>query len=293
MGMNLQDFLHSSPFYEFTGLLVLASIVGVIAQLLRQPMIVSFIAVGIISGPSALGVVKSKDNIEVLAELGISLLLFLVGLKLDYKLIKNLGLVSLATGLGQVFFTSAIGYGLSLALGFDHITSIYIGVALTFSSTIIIIKLLSDKKEINSLHGKIAVGFLIVQDLVVVLAMMVLSTLSLKQDMETPDGITLLLKGLGLTLALGAIFWAFTRYAATPIMRKVTRSPELIIIFSIGWASLMASVGDHFGFGKELGGAISGNVPGLHPFPGGDRDSSLLVAGFPATLFLYHAGYES
>jgi predicted Kef-type K+ transport protein len=97
-------------------------------------------------------------------------LLFLVGVKLDLKLIRTLGPVALTTGLGQVIFTSVLGFVICLGLGLDLVTSLYVAVALTFSSTIIIVKLLSDKKEIDSLHGQIALGFLIVQDLVVVLA---------------------------------------------------------------------------------------------------------------------------
>src|SRR5690606_5372373 len=127
-------------------------------------MIVSFIAVGVLAGPSSFDLVQSQENIELLAELGVAVLLFLVGLKLDLKLIRTLGVVSLATGLGQVVFTSVIVFFIALTLGLNYITSIYVAVALTFSSTIIIVKLLSDKKEVDSLHGRIAIGFLIVQD---------------------------------------------------------------------------------------------------------------------------------
>lgn len=221
-------------------------------------MIVSFIAVGVLSGPSALGIVNSHENIELLAELGIALLLFLVGLKLDFKLIKALGAVSLATGLGQVVFTSTLGFGLGVALGFDMVTSAYIGVALTFSSTIIIIKLLSDKKEVNSLHGKIAVGFLIVQDLVVVLAMMTLSAVGVKANITEGEGLARLFRAAGYGVGLVALLWIFMKYIADPLMRRVTRSTELIIVFAISWASLLAAIGDNLGFGKELGGLLAG-----------------------------------
>jgi Kef-type K+ transport system membrane component KefB len=157
----------------------MAAVIGLFGILLRQPLIVSFIAVGLIAGPSALDVVRSDEQIDLLSELGIAVLLFLVGIKLDVKLIRSLGAVSLLTGLGQVAFTSIFGYLIGLALGLGHVTSLYVAVALTFSSTIIIVKLLSDKREIDSLHGQIALGFLIVQDLVVVLAMIVLSAIGI------------------------------------------------------------------------------------------------------------------
>ncbi|HCZ48585.1 MAG TPA: sodium:proton exchanger, partial [Gammaproteobacteria bacterium] len=157
-----------STFGEIAVLLVLAAGIGLLGTALRQPLIVSFIAVGLIAGPSGLDVVRSNDQIAVLAELGIAVLLFLVGIKLDVKLIRSLGAVALFTGLGQVLFTAFFGYLIGLALGLGHLNSLYVAVALTFSSTIIVVKLLSDKREIDALHGQIALGFLIVQDLVVV-----------------------------------------------------------------------------------------------------------------------------
>ncbi|MEQ9568358.1 MAG: cation:proton antiporter, partial [Pseudomonadales bacterium] len=160
------ELITQSSFAEIAVLLVLAATVGFLGMLLRQPLIVSFLAVGLISGPSLLDLVHSEEQIELLSELGIAILLFLVGIKLDVKLIRSIGGVSILTGLGQVAFTSLVGYFIGLAIGLDHITSLYVAIALTFSSTIIIVKLLSDKREIDSLHGQIALGFLIVQDLV-------------------------------------------------------------------------------------------------------------------------------
>ena len=153
------DVIVQSPFAEIAALLVMAAVIGFFGIILRQPLIVSFIAVGLIAGPSALDVVQSDEKISLLSELGIAVLLFLVGIKLDVKLIRSLGAVSLLTGLGQVAFTSIFGYLIGLALGLGHVTSLYVAVALTFSSTIIIVKLLSDKREIDSLHGQIALGF--------------------------------------------------------------------------------------------------------------------------------------
>ncbi len=261
------SFVHTSPFYELTALLVLAAAVGLIGLLLRQPMIVSFIAVGVLAGPSALDIVRLNENIGLLAELGVAVLLFLVGLKLDLKLVKTLGAVSLATGLGQVFFTSAIGFIIGMALGLDFTTSLYIAVALTFSSTIIIVKLLSDKKEVDSLHGRIAIGFLIVQDLVVVLAMMVLSAFGI--DAQAGDESSVWMQ-MGSVFLYGAIMLAFVglfiRYIATALVSRIAHSPELLIVFAIGWAALLAAFGSEFGFSKELGGLLAGVSLASTPF---------------------------
>jgi len=206
------EWITTSVFNEIALLLALAAAVGFVGLMLRQPLIVSLIAVGIIAGPSALGIAHSTEAIELLAELGIALLLFLVGVKLDVKLVRTLGPVSLATGLGQVAFTSVFGFLICMALGLDTITSIYIAVALTFSSTIIIVKLLSDKREIDSLHGRIALGFLIVQDIVVVLAMIVLSAVGVgaQADASTLD----VLKVLGAGALMLGIVLVFVKFVA-------------------------------------------------------------------------------
>ncbi|MCL4209931.1 MAG: cation:proton antiporter, partial [Phycisphaerales bacterium] len=133
-----------TPFGEIAAILLIAAVVGVIGALMRQPLIVAFIAVGILVGPSALHLVRHAEELELLASIGIAVLLFLVGLRLDVSVIRTMGPVSLATGLGQVGFTSIIGFFLCLLLGMSVAASVYVAVALTFSSTIIIVKLLSD-----------------------------------------------------------------------------------------------------------------------------------------------------
>lgn len=246
-----------SVFYEVAALLVLAAAVGLVGVLLRQPLIVSFIAVGIIAGPSLLDIARSDAQIDLLAELGIAVLLFLVGLKLDVKLVRTLGLVALTTGLGQVAFTSIIGFALGLALGLDVVTSLYVAVALTFSSTIIIVKLLSDKREIDSLHGRVALGFLIVQDLVVVLAMLVMSGIGAGAKSEGSALVDIaLVFGYGALMLLAVAL--FIRFVADRLVERLARAPELLMCFAIGWAALMAATGDYLGFSKELGGLLAG-----------------------------------
>jgi Kef-type K+ transport system membrane component KefB len=246
-----------SAFGEVAALLVMAAVIGLIGIVLRQPLIVSFIAVGLIAGPSAFDLVRSDAQISLLSQLGIAVLLFLVGIKLDVKLIRSLGSVALLTGLGQVAFTSIFGYVIGLALGLGHITSLYVAVALTFSSTIIIVKLLSDKREIDSLHGQIALGFLIVQDLVVVLAMIVLSAIGIGAATEGHGGGTVL-SVLGSGIAMVALVVVFVRYIANPLTDRLARSPELLVIFAIAQAAMFAAIGDLVGLGKEVGGLLAG-----------------------------------
>ncbi|MGF1649188.1 MAG: cation:proton antiporter [Hyphomicrobiaceae bacterium] len=260
----VHDVLQPSLFAEVATLLVLAAAVGFVGQLLRQPLIVSFIAVGILAGPALLGVTKSSDSIALLSELGIALLLFLVGLKLDLKLIRSLGPVALSTGLGQVVFTAAIGFLICVALGYSVVVSLYVAVALTFSSTIIIVKLLSDKREVDALHGQIALGFLIVQDIVVVVAMIVLSAIGVGVQAEASWQDVVGVFGAGALMVAAVVL--FVRYAATPLTQALARTPELLLLFSVALAGAFAAFGEHVGLGKELGGLLAGVALASTPY---------------------------
>jgi len=252
----LANLIASSVFYEVAALLVLGAAAGLVALLLRQPLIVGLIGAGIVAGPAVLGVARSDEHIQLLSELGIAVLLFLVGLKLDIGLVRSLGPVAVATGLGQVAFTAVIGFGLCLALGLDPLTSVYVAIALTFSSTIIIVKLLSDKREIDSLHGRIALGFLIVQDIFVVLSMVVVSAMAAGTgEASALAGLVRVVAGGGAMLLLVALV---IRFVAEPLTARLAQAPELLAGFAIGWAALLAATADYVGLGKELGGLLAG-----------------------------------
>jgi len=242
-----------STFSEIAALLALAAGVGAVALQLRQPLIVAFIFVGLLAGPSGLGWVQAHDEIDLLAQLGVAVLLFVVGLKLDLKLVRHLGPVALATGLGQLLFTSVFGFLLALALDMDGVKALYVAVALTFSSTIIIVKLLSDKRELDSLHGRIAVGFLIVQDIAVVIAMMVVGSWSTGGAPWT----TAVLIAAKLAAAL-AVIGVLMRYVLPPLTARIARSQELLLLFGIAWGVLLAAAGEWFGFSREVGAFLAG-----------------------------------
>ncbi len=245
------------PVFSQVGLiLALAAAGGIIARLLRQPLIVAFIAVGILVGPSGFGLVEHSDAVELFARLGIALLLFVVGLKLDLHVIRTVGPVALASGIGQVVFTSVVGYLIALLLGFEHIPAIYIAVALTFSSTIIIVKLLSDKREVDSLHGRIAVGFLIVQDIVVVLVMIGLTAFGQSDESSNLgwEALMVLAKGILMLVSVALLM----RYVLPGLLYHLARTPELLMLFAIAWAVIGASGGEWLGFSKEVGAFLAG-----------------------------------
>ncbi len=249
-------FFFNDIFSEIAALLFLAALFGAIGLRLKQPLIVSFIALGIFVGPSGLELVSANDQIDLLAKLGIALLLFVVGLKLDMHIIRTMGPVALATGLGQVFFTSVFGYLIALTLGMSRVGAVYVAVALTFSSTIIIVKLLSDKREVDALHGRIALGFLIVQDIVVVLVMIGLTAFGQGGDFESlqNEALKVLINGSGLLFSIMVLM----RYILPYVLRLLAKSQELLLLFAIAWAVLLATIGVMLGFSKEVGAFLAG-----------------------------------
>ena len=247
-----------TPFAEFALLLLISALAGAIFVRLRQPVLIAYIVVGIAVGPAGLGLVAAHDQIDLLAQIGVAVLLFVVGLKLDLQHIRHIGPVALATGLGQLAFTIAIGFLILLALDRTLMEALYVAVALTFSSTIIVVKLLSDKRELDSLHGRIAVGFLIVQDLAVVIAMMAMSALRGGGDGADP-GLWQVLVSLAWRLAAAAaLMYLLMRWVLPRVLAAMARSQELLLVFAIAWGVALAALGDWAGFSKEAGAFLAG-----------------------------------
>ena len=247
-------------FSELAALLLICALAGALFVRLRQPVLIAYIVVGIAVGPAVFGLVSAHDQIDLLAQVGVAVLLFAVGLKLDLHHIRHIGPVALATGLGQLAFTIVIGFGLVLALGKAPMEALYVAVALTFSSTIIIVKLLSDKRELDSLHGRIAVGFLIVQDLAVVIAMMAMSALRGSDGSGPEDtGLMAVLLSLGWRLTLAAVaMYVLMRWVLPALVTAMARSQELLLVFAIAWGVVLAAVGEWAGFSKEAGAFLAG-----------------------------------
>lgn len=244
-------------FLEIAIILAMAVAVGMVGQKLRQPLIIMFLATGVLAGPACFGVIQSHEQIALMAEVGIAILLFIVGLKLDLNLIRTTGVVAMATGVGQIVFTSAIGFFIALVLGMDYLTSAYVAVALTFSSTIIIVKLLSDKKEIDALHGQIAIGFLIVQDIAAIVALVALTTIGQTVGDDTNAWLTTLVIA-GKALVFLAVIGLLMSFVIPRLVNKLAASIELLVLAAVAWAVFLAASSDWLGFSKEVGAFMAG-----------------------------------
>ncbi len=243
--------------------LIILIVLGVsfIIRLLKQPLIIAYIISGIIVGPYFLGILPGIEAVYTFSEIGIALLLFIVGLHLTPRVIKEVGKISLITGLGQIFFTAVIGYFIAVMLGFAPITAVYIAIALTFSSTIIILKLLSDKGDLDNLYGKISIGFLLVQDFVAILALIVISSFSTGENFFSTIGLTLL-KGAGLVAILAPI----SIFVLPKFQKFFAKSQEFLFIFSIAWGLGLASLFYFAGLSIEIGALIAGVLLSVSPY---------------------------
>ncbi|MGM5488535.1 MAG: cation:proton antiporter [Nanobdellota archaeon] len=248
-------------FVELSKILVITVIVTGIVQFLRQPAIIGYIVSGIIAGPLVLNIIDSTHTFATFSQIGIALLLFLVGLNLNPRVIQEVGKISLITGAGQVLFTSLITFFIAQLLGLAIPESLYIAIAMTFSSTIVIMKLLSDKRDLESLYGRIAIGFLIVQDLIAIVILLTISSLNAGTDLVTLATGSLL-RGAGAIVALFFI----TKYMLPALTRSVARSQEFLLLFSLTWCFAIASLFHYINFSLEAGALIAGVTLSMSPY---------------------------
>lgn len=239
--------------FQIGAVIVIASALAMIAHRLRQPLIIAYILAGVAVGPSVFGIVGSSETFEALSQMGVAFLLFTVGLGLNWRRVREVGSIACATGIGQIIITAALGFALAMYAGFPFLTAVYFSAALAFSSTIIVVKLLMDKEEIDTLYGRIAVGILLVQDFVAMLLLLAIGAIG--RGATVPDILTQsLLKGL----IVLPILWFVSAKVIPRVVAYAARSQELLFMFAIAWCFLVTGTFAWFGFGLEFGALIAG-----------------------------------
>ena len=251
-------------FTELSLILVVVFIILFIVRALKQPPIIGYTLSALIISPIALGLITEVDFFEPLAKVGIALLLFMVGLELNPRVIKNIGKVSLITGLGQIIFTFTTGFFIASLLGFTTLTSIYIAFALTFSSTIFVMKILSDRDEKDTLHGKIATGVLLIQDLVHIIAIIFLLALGKVVHGANPQSVAI--DTITWTLFMVVVLAISGFYILPWITRYIAKSQEILLLFSIGWALFIATIFNNLDLSFEIGALLAGVSLSLSPY---------------------------
>lgn len=240
-------------FAEISIVLVVASVFAIVAKTFKQPLLIGYLFAGIFLAIT--GVLSDGEALSSLGRIGVTLLLFLVGLEMNIRELPTIGKVALYTGIGQIIFTSTVGFLISLLLGFGVLPSVYIAVALTFSSTIIMVKLLSEKNDLDSLYGRIAIGFLLVQDFMAILILMFLAGLKTGNI----GGFSFVLVGIKALILFVATWFLSKKFLPNFFEKFVSKSPELVFIVSTAWALGVATlVAGPLGFTLEIGGFLAG-----------------------------------
>ncbi len=241
--------------FELAVVILIAAALGIVAKLLRQPIILAYLVTGICIGYFGFFNIQSGEVFSVFSDLGIMFLLFLVGLEINYTSLRLVGKTSLFVGLGQVIITTLFGYMIAIWLGFIPLHALYIAITLMFSSTVIVVKLLSDKGDFNSLYGKISVGILLIQDIIAIIILVILAGIQ-------GTGGTIAWGSLLLTLLKGGVLFAtivwLGRKFFPPLFDRIARSQELLFLTSLAWLFFLAAIVSKIGFSVEIAGFLAG-----------------------------------
>lgn len=239
---------------------VSAAVMVALGRAVRMPAIVVYLLCGVVLGPLT-GWVETADGLDLVAELGIALLLFLVGLELSLDKIKDVGKVAIFAGIGQVVLTAAGGYALCWLLDFTFMEALFLATGLTFSSTVVVVKLLDEKGELDSLYGRIAVGIFLVQDMVVILILTFLAGMATTDGESKVDawtvgvGFVKAFSGMALLLVLSMLA---SKYLLPRPFKWAARSPDVLLVWSIFWCFAMVFAAHEFGLSLEVGAFLAG-----------------------------------
>jgi Kef-type K+ transport system membrane component KefB len=245
-------------FSQSLGIIVVsAAVLVMLGRLIRMPAIVVYLLCGVLIGP-VLGLVEMSEALELISETGIALLLFLVGLELSFHKIRDVGKVAIVVGIGQVVFTGASAYLLCWLLGFSFMEGLFLAIALTFSSTVVVVKLLNEKSESASTFGRISVGVLLVQDLVVILILTILAGIGGDEQMEAMAITWQLTKAfIGMAILLAFALLASRHLLPRPF-HWAARAPDMLLVWALTWCFVLVLAAHWLGLSLEIGAFLAG-----------------------------------
>jgi Kef-type K+ transport system membrane component KefB len=236
-----------------------ATVLAYFARWLRQPLLLAYIGAGVLIGPPGFAIVHTDKQIAEIAELGLAFLMFIVGLEIDLKKLVSSGRVGAPVAIGQVVLCSLIAWAAMQLLGFEGLPALYLGVASAFSSTMIVVKLLSDKSELDTVDGRLTLGILLVQDALAIVV------LALQPNLQNPSLLPIA-KSLvaGVALVGGAL--AVARWVLPPLFRWAAKSPEILLVSAISWCLLVGFLAVMANFSIAMGALIAGITLSTLPY---------------------------
>jgi Kef-type K+ transport system membrane component KefB len=271
--------------------IVFAAMAAHVARLIRQPLILGYIAGGVLLGPRVgLGLVTSTDSIDLISEIGLIFLLFIIGLEIDLRELQRLGRAVLTLGVGQFVINALLGLAffgwLGYGAGAGNFDLYYLAVVTSLSSTLIVVKLLRDKFELKVLSGRLTLGVLVVQDMWAILFMAV------QPNLANPGILAIAGSIVGGAVLVGLAFLA-SRYVLARLFEASARRPELVLISSVAWCFVVSGTAEHLGLSRAMGALIAGVSISAFPY-GSDVISKVTgVRDFFVTLFFVTLGMKA
>ena len=266
---------------------VMAWILGVTAHLLRQPLILSYIVAGFVLGPFGLAWVKSQESISTIGELGLIFMLFMIGLEIDLKKIVRAGKVIVVTGAVQIFGCCLLGIAVFVLMGMPfgngQWDSLYLGAAIALSSTVIIVKILYDKRELDTLPGRVTLGILVLQDLFAILFLAVQPSLN---DLRF-DVILLSFGRVGILVASALLV---SRFVLPYVFHRIALLPELVLVGALAWCFAVGEIAEHLHLSREMGALVAGVSISTFPYALDVTAKVTALRDFFITLFFVALG---
>jgi Kef-type K+ transport system membrane component KefB len=270
--------------------IIFAAVLGHAARLLRQPLLLGYIAGGVLlSSQMGFGLVTDAESIELISEIGLILLLFIIGLEIDLRELRRLGRSMLALGVGQFVINALLGVAFFSWLGYrvgdGRFDLVYLAIVISLSSTLIVVKLLREKFELKILSGRLTLGVLVVQDIWAILFMAV------QPSLAEPGVLRIAQSVAGGAVLVGVAFLA-SRFILAPLLEISANRPELVLISSVAWCFGIAGFADQLGLSREMGALIAGVSISAFPY-GSDVISKVTgVRDFFVTLFFVALGMK-
>jgi Kef-type K+ transport system membrane component KefB len=260
---------------------------GLLAHFSRQPLILAYLIAGFFIGPFGMGWVKSQESIGVISELGLIFMLFMIGLEIDLKKIVRAGRVILFAALGQLVGGCLLGIlffaGIGLSIGGGHFDALYLCVACALSSTVIIVKVLYEKRELDTLPGRITLGVLVLQDIFAILFLAVQPSLGNLQ-------IGIVLLSIGRVCVLVATALVLSRYVLPRLFHQIARRPELVLLGALAWCFLIGEIAEKLDLSREMGSLVAGVSLSTFPYALDVTAKVTTLRDFFITLFFVALG---
>jgi Kef-type K+ transport system membrane component KefB len=272
---------------DITTCILFAWALGLLAHFSRQPLILAYLIAGFFIGPFGMGWVKSQESISIISELGLIFMLFMIGLEIDLKKIVRAGRVILFAALGQLVGGCLLGIlffvGIGLSIGGGHFDALYLCVACALSSTVIIVKVLYEKRELDTLPGRVTLGILVLQDIFAILFLAVQPSLDNLQ-------IGIVLLSIGRVCVLVATALVLSRYVLPRLFHKIARRPELVLLGALAWCFLIGEVAERLDLSREMGSLVAGVSLSTFPYALDVTAKVTTLRDFFITLFFVALG---